>query len=166
MSASAAGPLRAGAAPRTLPLSLHLQHRMPLGELAPYFEALLAGRALATRCTVCGRSWYAPRLACPQHGLQTQWHELPGHGRVLAVTRADGPLPFRDAAPSMHSFALVAMAGADNQCFARLSPSASALQPGQTVWISRAAGDWPHPSQAAEFVARAEDRVVRPLPAR
>lgn len=152
------------AAPHTLPLHLHLQHQMPLGELTPYFHALAAGRALATRCAVCGRSWFAPRLACPEHGWRTQWHELPGHGRVVAVTQTVTGLPFNDAGAAMHGFALVAMAGAENLCFARLAPTLPAPQPGLTVWISRAAGQWPHPSQAAEFVGSEERRVLLPLP--
>lgn len=161
---SCAGGVQPDPAAHTLALHLHLQHQMPLGELAPYFNALAAGRALATRCTVCGRSWFAPRLTCPQHGLRMQWHELPGHGRVLALTQTLTPLPFNDAPPTTHGFALVAMAGADNQCLARLSPALQGAQPGRTVWISRAAGVWPHPAQAAEFVGRAEDRAVLPLP--
>lgn len=150
-------------AAHTLALHLHLQHQMPLGELAPYFHALAAGRALATRCTVCGRSWFAPRLACPQHGLRTMWHELPGHGRLVAVTQTQTSLPFTDAAAAIHVFALVAMAGADNLCFARLAPAMRSAQPGQTVWISRASGAWPHPAQAAEFVGDVSQRVMLPL---
>lgn len=164
MTASDPAAASARALPRTQPLRLQLQHQMPLGELAPYFDALAAGRALATRCTVCGQTWFAPRLSCPQHGARTQWHELPGHGRLLAVTYTETRLPFSDAAATAHGFALVAMAGADNHCFARLAPSLPAAQPGQTVWISRAAGSWPHPAQAAEFVGRVEQRIVLPLP--
>ncbi len=163
---SSTGGMRPGTAVHTLALHLHLQHQMPLGELAPYFRALAAGRALATRCTVCGRSWFAPRLACPDHGPRTQWHELPGHGRLVAVTQTQTSLPFNDNISASHGFALVAMAGADNLCFARLAPALHAAQPGQPLWISRAAGVWPHPAQAAEFVGRAEDRVVLPLPER
>lgn len=164
MTTPSAGNTPAGGVVRTLPLRLQLQHRMPLGELAPYFAALAAGRALATRCTVCGRTWFAPRLSCPDHGPRTAWHELPGHGELVAVTHAVTGLPFVDAAPARHGFALVAMAGAENRCFARLSSTLQAARPGQTVWISRAAGDWAHPAQAAEFVGRADARVTGPLP--
>ncbi len=154
----------------TVLLHLELTHRHGLGALTPYFRGLLAGRALASRCRVCDRSWFPPRAGCPEHGATVDWTELTGEGRVVALTRTTGVLPFGigDGAaalsPTPLTFALVALDGAHNLAFARLDGSAAALAAvGDRVWLSRAAGEWPHPSQAACFVANDAERVRTPL---
>ena len=146
----------------TVELHLSLRHSHPFGELAPYFRGLLAGRAMATRCGLCARTWFPPRLDCADHGPGMQWVELPGSGRVVEVTLTDSALPFgRESMPRV--FALVALDGAENLAFARLADTAQPALPGQTVWISRAPGDWPHPSQAACYVTDARQRVSREI---
>ena len=153
--------------PHTVPLLMQLRHHVPLGELAPYFHGLQAGRAIASRCPVCTRTGFPPRLQCPDHPGPTGWVELPGSGRIVAVTLTDGPLPFSSAS-APRAFVLVALDGAENLAFGRLAevPDATdgtALE-GRRVWISRAAGSWPHPSQAACYVFDEQERQTESLP--
>ena len=154
----------------TVRLHLALTHRHGLGALTPYFRGLLAGRALASRCRVCARSWFPPRFGCPEHGATLDWAELQGAGRVVALTHTAGVLPFGvgdgAAAPAAAplTFALVALDGAHNLAFARLDGSAAQhAVVGDHVWLSRAAGEWPHPAQAACFVGSEAERVRTPL---
>ncbi len=153
--------------PHTVPLLVQLRHNHPLGELAPYFHGLQAGRAIASRCPACARTWFPPRLQCPDHRSPIDWVELPGSGRIVSVTLTEGSLPFGSESAAC-AFVLVALDGAENLAFGRLAavPDAtngSALE-GRRVWISRAAGSWPHPSQAACYVFDETDRQTEPLP--
>lgn len=137
---------------RLVPLTLTLNYAHPLGALAPYFRGLEEGRAVAARCPACGRTWFPPRLACPDHGWATDWVELSGRGRVVSVTVAESTLPF-GAARERRALALVALDGAANLAFGRLAGDPAAARPGLKVRLERAPGAWPHPAQAAWFVA-------------
>ena len=144
-------------------LQLQLRVAHPLGEMAPYFQGLQAGRAFASRCPACARTWFPPRPSCPDHRQGIAWVELPGSGRIVNVTFTEGPLPFgTDSAP--RAFVLVAMEGAENQAFGRLAAPPGSKAEGQRVWISRAPGIWPHPSQAACYVLNEQDRQTEALP--
>ena len=144
-------------------LRLQLLIAHPLGDLAPYFRGLRAGRAIASRCPACARTWFPPRPDCPDHRRGVDWVELPGTGRVVSVTFTETALPF-GTGPAPRSFALIAMEGAENQAFGRLvTPNGSAVE-GRRVWITRAAGDWPHPAQAAIYVFDEQARQTEPLP--
>jgi hypothetical protein len=147
-------------------LELHWQQRVPLGELAPYFRGLEAGRAVASHCARCARHWFAPRLECPEHGRAAMgWRELSGRARVLAVTEARCTLPGGGNMEVSLVFALVQAEGACNRALVRLVPELAAAVPGQEVWISRIAAEEGavHPAQQAHFVARAQDRITRAL---
>lgn len=144
-------------------LQLQLHHTHPLGELAPYFKGLLAGRAIASRCRACARTWFPPWLDCPDHRQGIDWVELPGTGRVVSVTLTEGPLPFGSES-GLRAFALVALDGAENLAFGRLARQPEAASNGQPVWISRAAGAWPHPAQAACYVFSEQERHTESLP--
>lgn len=152
-----------GGPAHSVELLLQLRHTHPLGELAPYFLGLQAGRAMASRCRACTRTWFPPRLDCPDHRSGIDWVELPGTGRVVSVTLTSGPLPF--GSESMpRAFALVALDGAENLAFGRLADLPDGVAEGQPVWISRAAGNWPHPAQAACYVFSPQLRQTEPLP--
>lgn len=149
--------------PHTVPLLVQLRHHHPLGELAPYFHGLQAGRAIASRCPACARTWFPPRLQCPDHRGPTDWVELPGSGRIVSVTLTDSVLPFGSESAS-RAFVLVALDGTENLAFGRLAEVPDAAVDGRLVWLSRAAGAWPHPSQAACYVLDEQDRQTEPLP--
>jgi len=119
-----------GTAAVTIPLSMTLRYNHPLGARSPYFEGLSGGRAIASRCAVCGCGWFPPRHCC---GTGFHWEDLPGAGTVVAAT--DG-------------FALVAMDGARNLALAKLREPAQA---GVRVRIVQAAGPVEHPAQASLF---------------
>lgn len=144
-------------------LQLNLRHTHPFGELGPYLRGLDTGRAMAARCTVCERTWFPPRLSCPDHAQGIEWVELPGSGHVVSLTVTQSVLPFSDS-DGLRAFALVAVEGAENMALARLQGAPGAFVVGQLVWLSRAPGIWPHPSQAACFVADRPARQTEPAP--
>ncbi len=135
-----------------VPLTLTLRYRHPLGELAPYFRGLETGRAVATRCPACGRTWFPPRLICPLHDRDVEWTELAGLGRIVSFTVAETTLPF-GAVRERRTFALIALDGAENLAFGRVAGDPAEARAGQRVRLARAPGDWPHPAQAAWYVA-------------
>lgn len=137
---------------RTIPLTITLRYAHPLGELAPYFQGLDAGRAIATRCPTCARTWFPPRLSCPEHGAATVWTDLSGKGRIVSVSIADSTLPF-GAETARRAFLMVALDGAENLAFGRFAGAPDAARAGLKVRLARAPGTWPHPAQAAWFVA-------------
>lgn len=163
MAATPCNPAPTPDAADVVKLPLALLHRHPLGELTPYFRGLQAGRAVATRCPTCGRTWFPPRLDCPEHGGGVQWVELSGRAQVVSVTVTQGVLPF-GSETARRVFALVALEGAENLAFARLAGAAEFAGSGAWTWISRAVGVWPHPAQSACFVANETERQLEPLP--
>lgn len=137
---------------RTIPLTLTLRYAHPLGELAPYFHGLEEGRAVASRCPTCGCTWFPPRHSCPEHGSATTWTDLSGKGRIVSVSIADSTLPFgTDSA--RRTFLMVALDGAENLAFGRFAGDPTAARAGLRVRLARAPGTWPHPAQAAWFMA-------------
>ena len=114
----------------TIAIDMHFRYQHPLGARAPYFDGLLHGRAMGSRCGGCGRVSFAPARCCTS---DFQWQELPGTGRVVAAT--DG-------------FALIAMDGADNLTLGLLQAPAAT---GQRVRLALAPGPVEHPSQAVFF---------------
>lgn len=138
-----------GAGGRTIPLTLTLRYAHPLGELAPYFRGLEDGRAVASRCPVCARAWFPPRLTCPEHGATT-WADLSGKGRVVGVSIADSTLPF-GTDNVRRAFLMVALDGAETAAFGRFAGDPDTARTGMRVRLARAPGTWPHPAQAAWF---------------
>ena len=90
---------------------LTLDYTIPVGDLTPYFEALVQGKALASKCGGCGLVAFPARTQCATCvGKDMQWHPLSGAAQVIYRT---------DSARS--SFALVQFAGADTQSTVALS---------------------------------------------
>jgi uncharacterized OB-fold protein len=89
---------------------------------------------------------------CPDHGLVTEWTELSGHGRLIAVSISETMLPF-SSGREKRAFGLIALDGAENAAFGRLAGDPGRARAGQRVRLARAPGTWPHPAQAAWFVA-------------
>ena len=144
--------LPAGGAPApTVAIELRLRYAHGLGGLAPYFAGLERGAAMATRCRGCGRTWFAPRLACACGGRAMDWVELTGRGTIVALTRGRATLPGTGSVDEF-AFALIRLDGADNLCFGRLGRGFVQPGSGSTVRLSRAEGQWAHPAQCAEYV--------------
>ena len=69
--------------------SIALDYTLPEGGMAPYFDALRAGVALASRCKGCGRISFPPRLVCAECGAEAHdWVRLSGRARVVLRTDA------------------------------------------------------------------------------
>ncbi|MGI9301669.1 MAG: Zn-ribbon domain-containing OB-fold protein [Gammaproteobacteria bacterium] len=130
-------------------IDLHLQYRHMLGELAPYFYGLERGEAVASRCPVCNKVWFPPRLVCARDRVETEWTELSGSGTVISVTTGHGLLPLA-AVGEQHTFALIALDGADNAAFGRIV-SRALVGPGDRVRITKNPQPARHPAQAAYY---------------
>ena len=94
----------------TIRLYLHLGYDHGPGALGGYFQALAEGRALASRCGTCERTWFPPHARCAEDGGICEPVELDGSGVVVSETRTRTRLPFTDADREM-TFVLVTMAG-------------------------------------------------------
>jgi uncharacterized OB-fold protein len=80
-----------------------LDYTIPFGDLAPYFEALQVGKALASECIKCGYVAFPARINCGACGSEnTKWTPLKGTAHIQFQT--DG---------ASDSFALVKFDGAD-----------------------------------------------------
>lgn len=132
-------------------IDLHLRYMHSLGALQPYFKGLQAGRAMATRCPHCKRTWFPPRLVCPHDHADAEWTPLNGYGRIVSVTTGNSRLPLSNTTAE-YTFALIALDGADNVAFGRIVGEAIALEPGCRVRLTPAPTPGLHPAQAACFV--------------
>lgn len=135
---------------KPLHLELSLAYSHGTGALTPYFDALVQGRALASRCGDCSKVWFAPHVHCPDDGGACDWIELDGGGEIVAATQTRSRLPLTDD-DGDHVFVLVAMNGADNRVFGRLANDPGLDVVGCTVRLVAAPGAAPHPAQAALF---------------
>jgi len=109
-----------------LSVRLTLDYRHPLGGLAPFFEALKKGEALAACCGA--EVYFPPRL--PADGQPPSWVKLSGQGTVVALTRGNA-----EAAGAPPICALVAMDGATNMAVGRVNAPGAPLRPGSRVKI-------------------------------
>ena len=134
-----------------LPIELTLRYAHSLGGLAPYFEGLAAGRAVAARCARCGRTWFPPRPGCCAQAGTARWTTLAGTGRIVAGTTGGGPLPFGGGAAG-EGLALVALDGADNLALGWVDGLGDVPPEGARVRLVTTAARPPHPAQAARFV--------------
>ncbi|MEM9471145.1 MAG: zinc ribbon domain-containing protein [Pseudomonadota bacterium] len=137
----------------TSELRLELTYDHGTGYLKPYFDGLLAGQAVASKCPDCGRAWFPPRAVCPDDLAETGWSRLSGSGVVVAATEARTKLPFT-AATEAYRFVLVAMDGAENAVFGRMQDAAATVAVGARVELVAPVDDPGHPAQAAQFSAR------------
>lgn len=63
----------------------------------PFWDACSAGKLLVRFCVDCERSFYPPRMACPNCGLtNVEWRQSAGTGTVYTYSRAE--MSFGDAA--------------------------------------------------------------------
>ena len=82
---------------------LALEYSIAEGTLAPYFEALDKGCALAAQCASCGATSFPPRQTCSRCGKREMaWTAL--SGRASIVQRTD---------TANGAFALVRFEGSD-----------------------------------------------------
>lgn len=89
---------------------LTLDYQLPKGRLAPYFDALQRGEAMAEVCGACGRIQFPPAGRCGSCGASAMaWQPLPGSARVIYRT---------DTIEA--AFALVRFDGADNAALVRI----------------------------------------------
>jgi len=132
-------------------IDLQLRYMHTLGALRPYFDGLKAGQARASRCPTCKRTWFPPRLSCPQDHTDIEWITLAGRGQIVSVTAGASRLPLT-ATRDHYIFALVALDGADNLAFGRAVGDEAALTPGRRVRLTKAPEPAPHPAQCAYFV--------------
>ncbi len=135
---------------RSFPLALSLDYDHALGDLAEYFAALREKRALAGRCPACGSVRIPPLSRCPRDGVATQPIELSGSGRVAAATHTTARLPFTDALEPQ-TYVLVAMKGADNLMFGRMSSADEAIGAETPVRLAGLSEIPNHPAIAAVF---------------
>ena len=104
-------------------LSLTLNYTLPEGGLAPYFDALRAGRARASRCGACGWVAFPPRIRCAEcGGSEHSWVDL--SGRASVALRTDG---------TEKSFALVRFEGADGMTTLALSNPDDTSETGRLI---------------------------------
>ncbi len=139
----------------TIRLDLHLGYDHGPGALGGYFQALAEGRALASRCWTCERTWFPPHARCPEDGGICEPVELDGSGVVVSETRTRTRLPFTDQDREV-TFVLVAMVGADNAAFGRLENDTGANATGERVRLVAVAGPLGHPVQGAVFTPAEE----------
>ena len=137
--------------PTGRPIELTLRYTHSLGGLAPYFEGLAGGRAIAAHCPACGRTWFPPRLGCCSKTGAIRWTTLAGTGRIVAGTNGGGTLPF-GGGPAGEGFALVALDGADNLALGWLDGFGDVPPEGARVRLVRSGSHPPHPAQASRFV--------------
>ncbi len=135
--------------PEQIRIDLLLRYEHPLGALAPYFEGLAKGRAMATRSPSNGRVWFPPRIVCPYDFSETEWIELEGTGQIVSVTMGPGRLPLTEQVGEL-SFALIAVDGADNLTLGRVIGEGTPRL-GSRVRLARLDEAPPHPAQAACF---------------
>jgi uncharacterized OB-fold protein len=121
-----------------------------LGGLSPYFRNLAVGRALATRCSRCARTWFPPRLRCREHGDTVDWTPLPGTGTVSAATLTTIVFPL--STRTLRAWlALISMDGAHNLAIGCLDSDID-VRHGQRVRLVADETEVPHPAQSARFV--------------
>ena len=143
-----------------MPIDIGIRYTHSLGALAPYFDGLAAGRAVASKCPACGRTWFPPRLGCCARAGSVQWTTLAGTGRVVAGTNGGGTLPF-GGEPAGEGLALVALDGADNLALGWIDGLGEVPPEGARVRLVSVAARTPHPAQAVRFVPDGSPLVTR-----
>ena len=132
-------------------IEVTLRYAHALGGLAPYFNGLAAGRAVASTCPNCGRTWFPPRLGCCSRPGPVRWTTLAGAGRIVAGTNGGGTLPF-GGGPAGGGLALVALDGADNLALGWIDGFGVVPPEGARVRLVATGHRPPHPAQAARYV--------------
>ena len=125
------------------PLKVELEYSYSLGALKPYFDALVESRALASRCSKCGKVSFPPRIVCDDDQTKTEWIELAGSGEIIEFSTG------KDANGERAAFALIQMSGASNYCLGRLEELD--LDVGDNVRIHALDMENTHPAQRVVF---------------
>lgn len=66
-----------------------------------FVNFLQTGKVVGTKCNICGRIYFPPKMDCPQClASDCEWFEVTGGGKVVAYTKLNyGPLGFEDRTP-------------------------------------------------------------------
>ncbi len=132
-------------------LNLNLRYTHSVGDMAPYFDGLLRGHAVASQCSQCNRRWFPPKLACCADAGSMTWEPLSGLGTTVSVTAGSGVVAFSGSPPGQ-ALGLIQMAGADNLALGWLKNLDIAHAVGIQVRMVRNTEAFVHPAQAAVFV--------------
>lgn len=135
-----------------MPINLSLSYSHGFGAYRPFFEALIQGQVLGSRCPICDEVRFPPRMRCPTHHAGTEMTELTGYARLLSWTTGPVRLPqARDTAEQ--TFGLVQLDGAINSTLVRIEADAAQLKTGALLRFRPPDenGDLPHPIQALVF---------------
>lgn len=89
--------------------------------LAPFYEALRAGRLTTTRCEKDGRIAWPPRVVCPHcHSDRLAWVDLPRSGTLYAFSAVLAGAPLGMEADVPFAVGLVDLDGVPLRMFSRL----------------------------------------------
>ncbi|WP_029132896.1 Zn-ribbon domain-containing OB-fold protein [Sedimenticola selenatireducens] len=135
-----------------MPINLSLSYSHGFGAFTPFFDALMQGRILGSRCPVCDEVRFPPRMRCPTHHIETNMTELTGYGRLLSWTTGPIRLPqAKDTTPL--TFGLVQLDGAINSTLVRIDADETQLITGALLRLQRLKENsgLPHPIQALIF---------------
>ena len=135
---------------RITDLDLHLRYRHGFGAASPFFDALLGGEALASRCPKCDDRRFPPRQICPRDRTPTECCILSGHGTLVRFT-VGSPSSLLESAGKTLVFGEVAMDGANNRVFARIELGEEEPAEGLLVELVPWLGNLRHPIQALVF---------------
>jgi len=135
-----------------MPINLSLSYSHGFGAFTPFFEALMQGRVLGSRCPVCDEVRFPPRMRCPVHHTDTGMTELTGFARLLSWTTGPVRLP-QASDTAVLTFGLVQLDGAINSTLVRIDADETQLTTGALLRFQRLEEDSepPHPIQALVF---------------
>ena len=135
---------------RIADLELRLNYRHGLGAHSPFFDALLKGEALASRCPICDDRRFPPRLICPKDRAPTESWSLSGRGTLVRLTI--GPAnALLESDGTEEVFGEVMMHGATNRVFARIEMGDETPREGRRVELALPRAGLRHPIQALVF---------------
>lgn len=114
-------PAASGSEPLPFLLDFYPLEEASQTRLAPFFDALRAGRLTTTRCAREDRLLWPPRVVCPGcHSETLEWVDLPRQGRIYAFSAvlAGAPLGMESEVP--FAVGLVDLDGAPLRLFGRI----------------------------------------------
>ena len=135
---------------RITDLDLHLRYRHGFGAASPFFDALLNGEALASRCPTCDDRRFPPRQLCLKDRTPTELCRLRGRGTLVRFT-VGSPNSLLKTADRTLVFGEVEMDGVNNRVFARIQLEEKEPTQGLLVELVPWLGNLRHPIQALAF---------------
>lgn len=135
-----------------MPIHLSLSYSHGFGAFTPFFDALMRGRLLGSRCPVCDEVRFPPRMRCPTHRVETEMTPLTGYGRLLSWTTGPVRLPQANDTTVL-TFGLVQLDGAINSTLVRIDADEAELATGALLQFKRLDENsgLSHPIQALIF---------------